>query len=102
MLQLENKGIFHCDLRSQNVLVSQRVGHFIAKLNDFGLSKDIFNSTENENENTTFPIKWTDVQVLNGWYFFITFDLFNKKSILHFHIFNYYYCKFIIFTLFLI
>ena len=64
MLQLEKKGIFHCDLRAQNVLVSQRVGHYIAKINDFGLSKNTYDL--NQVENTTFPIKWTDVQVLNG------------------------------------
>ncbi len=64
MLQLENKGIFHCDLRSQNVLVNKRVDHYIAKLNDFGLSKDTFNV--NETESPTFPIRWTDVQVFNG------------------------------------
>jgi len=64
MLQLEEKGIFHCDLRAQNVLVNQRGNSTVCKLNDFGLSKNTYDPTQLES--TTLPIKWTDVQVLNG------------------------------------
>ncbi len=64
MLQLEAKGILHCDLRAANVLINKKGDEFIVKLTDFGLSKDTRDI--NQIEDSAFPVKWTDVAVLKG------------------------------------
>ncbi len=87
MLQLENKGIFHLDLRAQNVLISHKVDRYVAKLNDFGLSKDTFNL--NEFKNVSFPIRWTDVQILNGMFFIFLFIIFLKLIVVS--VINYFF-----------
>ncbi len=71
MMQLEEKGIIHCDLRSQNVLVNWKGDRYISKINDFGLSRNTLDFKE-ITSNPKYPIKWTDVQVLNGIFLFIS------------------------------
>ena len=64
MLQLENKSLFHCDLRAENIFVTKSGNQYNVKVNFFGLSEKVYSPDQINNE--AFPIKWTDVLVLNG------------------------------------
>eukprot|EP01112_Ceratiomyxa_fruticulosa_P002438 TRINITY_DN12553_c0_g1_i1.p1 TRINITY_DN12553_c0_g1~~TRINITY_DN12553_c0_g1_i1.p1 ORF type:complete len:158 (+),score=25.62 TRINITY_DN12553_c0_g1_i1:230-703(+) len=84
MVQLEEKGIFHCDLRTANVLI--KAGNPIVCKVNFGLSQNTYNPSRINSPQ--LPTKWTDIQVLEGRPMTAKSDVFSF-AVLCFELFTY-------------
>ena len=83
---LSSSKIMHGDLAARNIMLDDNVlqpGRLVAKVADFGLSKNFYSNLTYEKENRVFvPWKWMALEYLMNDYFTLTSDVWSFGVVL--------------------